>query len=218
LKTRRKKPALRLRKSFDAKLAALAPQEQLHQLFHGRPSDGGFFETQLRALATWRRLDELRELPTMNAPSSGEVLVNGKAEGSRTTAQKNAEYLQAELGTLAAFCRAALKNWQPETLEQIAALMRKIKLEDERAKHFNPFKTACGLESKTYLRAVILSQSKKGAVNQWQIACHFENTNPNPKLQSAGDFIRTDSTRKTVGEICKRLKVRSKVGRPNVEK
>jgi len=217
-KTRPKKSAPKPRKSFDAKLAALAPHELLHQLFHGRANDGGFFEFLLRQLATWRRFHELRELPSLNEPGSGEVLVNGKAEGSRTMAERNAEFLQTELRTLAAFCRAALENWQPETLEQIAALMRKIKSEDETAKHFNPFEPACGMESKKYLRAVILSESKKGTVNQWQLACHYENTSSNPKLQSDSEFVRTDATRKTIGEICKRLNVRSKIGRPKVEK
>lgn len=211
---KQKKAAPKSRQSADLKLAALAPHEQMHQLFHGRPNDGGFFEYNLRKLASLIRVHEQRDKPFWQEPVG--TMKNGQVVDSRPLAEVNAELLQRELDHLGANCRAALEYWQPETFEQIAALMRKIKSEKPRG--FNPFERGLGMEPKDYLRALILAESKNGTVNQWHLACHFENTNPDSKLQSDTEFTRTEGTRKTIGEICKRHKIRSKIGRPKVEK
>jgi hypothetical protein len=213
--TSRKKTAPKSRQSADMKLATLTPREQMHQLFHGRQNDGGFFEYHLRQLATWRRIHEQREKPFWQKQIG--VMKNGQAIDSRSQAEQNAEFLQMELDHLAANCRAALENWQPETFEHIAAMMRKIKSEDEQASHFNPFKTYCGMDYKKYLRAVILAASKQGVVNQYLLACELEKVNPNRNKQNEVDYRRVQSTRKNIGDICKQHKIPSKIGRPKVE-
>lgn len=193
----------RKRTSLDKKLAPLAPHERTHLLYHDRPNDGDMIDQLVRRWRTVKQLSDQRDNPAMTVDRSF-LLVNGEAVKAENLLE-SLDRLYAEAKKLTAeFAAGAFANWNPDFFTRVAASMRKVSREGGEA--FNIFKPS--LPFPRVLRLLLLEKSKSGPVNQSKLACEIEG------VLDAGNMTddeaeRVESTRKTIGNVCRRWNIKS---------